>query len=418
MYKEIFSGESEGLEDCGLIGFDWSEGSDFLQLHYRKFMVTCVKRASFILFFLLTASFVYAAEPVRIGLTLGLTGKYSQMSDQQVKGFKLWERDVNRAGGILGRPVEVIVYDDGSSPQRARELYTRLIVRDRVDLLFAPYSSEITEAILPLAEKYGYPLLASGANADRLWQSGGKYLFGMWQPASKNAVGFLELLVLNNFKRVAIAHAEDSFSTDAAAGAKRWAERFGLKVVFFEGFGKETSSLNELVKMIKAGGPQALIVCGHLADAVGVRRSLKALKWYPRAYYGSGAALQAFYEELGPDADYTFSNSLWEHEGGPGCCEFYESFKDTYKEAPSYHAATAYAAGQIMEEAIKRAGVLNRDRIRDVLSSTDMLTIMGRYGVDKTGMQTKQFNLVIQWQMGKKEIVWPEQAKTGKAIFR
>jgi branched-chain amino acid transport system substrate-binding protein len=394
-------------------------GRDYLlQVRYRRFMATCVKRAAFILFFFLAASLVYAAEPIRIGLSLSLTGKFSRMSDQQFKGFKLWERDVNGRDGILGRPVQIIVYNDGSSPQKARELYERLIVKDKVDLLFAPYSSEITEQILPLAEEYGYPLLASGANADGLWRSGNRYLFGMWQPASTNAVGFLELLVLNNFKRVAIAYADDSFSTDAAAGTKKWAERFGLKVVFFENFREGASGRDELVKRIKAAEPQALIVCGHLVEAVDVRRSMKALKWYPRAYYASGAALEAFHEELGSDADYTFSNSLWEYGGGPGGREFYEAFLDAYKEAPSYHAATAYAAGQIMEEAIKRAGGLNREKIRDILSSTDMLTIMGRYGVDKTGMQTKQFNLVVQWQKGKKEIVWPEKAETGKAVFK
>jgi branched-chain amino acid transport system substrate-binding protein len=381
-------------------------------------MPTCLKNAAFILLFFMTASLVYAAQPVRIGLSLGLTGKFSQVSDQQLKGFKLWERDVNGKGGILGRPVQIIVYDDGSSPQNAKAFYERLIVKDKVDLLFAPFSSEITEEILPLAEKYGYPLLASGANADSLWQGGSRYLFGMWQPASKNAVGFLELLVLNDFKKIAIAYADDLFSVDAAEGAKKWAERFGLEVVLFEDFKRGTSSLDDLVERIKAAGTQALLVCGHLNEAVSMRRSLKALKWYPNAYYASGAALEAFHQELGQDADYTFSNSHWEYGGGPGCFEFYNLFTETYKEAPSFHAATAYAAGQIMEEAIKRAGSLKRKKIREILSSTDMLTIMGRYGVDKNGMQTKQFNLIIQWQKGKKEIVWPEQAKTGKAVFR
>ena len=374
---------------------------------------------SMVFSFLLSASFVFSAEPIRIGLSLGLTGKYSPMSDQQIKGFRLWERDVNRRGGVLGRPVKIIVYDDGSNPQRAMELYRRLILKEKVDLLFAPYSSEITEAVLPLAEEYGYPLLASGASADRLWQHGSKCIFGMWQPASKDAVGFLELLVLNNFRRVAIAFADDSFSTDAATGAKKWAERFGLDVVFFEGFGNGTASLDGFARRIKAAGPHALIVCGHFADAVSMRRSMNTIKWHPGAYYAlSGPALQAFYERLGPDADYTFSSSRWEYEGGPGCCEFYEAFSDTYKEAPSYHAATAYAAGQIMEEAIKRTGGLDRDKIRHILSTTDMLTIMGRYAVDRTGLQTKQFNLIIQWQKGRKEIVWPEEGRTAKPIFR
>ncbi len=368
--------------------------------------------------FPVSASFASSAEPIRIGLSLGLTGKYAPMSDQQIKGFRLWERDVNKRGGVLGRPVKVIAYDDGGSPQKAREIYRRLILKDKVDLLFAPYSSEITEAVLPIAEEYGYPLLASGASADRLWQRGPKYLFGMWQPASKDAVGFLELLVLNGFKKVAIVYADDSFSLDAAAGAQKWAERFGLNIVLSEGLGKSANAV-ALARRIRAASSQALIVCGHLDEAVTMRRALREINWYPDAYYStSGPALRTYYERLGAEADLTFSSSRWEYDGGPGCCEFYDSFTDTYKKAPSYHAATAYAAGQIMEEAIRKAGGLDRNRIRHILSATDMLTIMGRYSVDRTGIQMKQFNLIIQWQKGKKEIVWPQEARTAKPVFR
>ncbi|MCL5063180.1 MAG: amino acid ABC transporter substrate-binding protein [Nitrospiraceae bacterium] len=363
-----------------------------------------------------------ASEPIKIGLTLGLTGKYSEMSDMQMKGFRLWERDVNNKGGILGRKVQVIIYDDNSDSRIAKAFYEHLILRDKVDLVFGPYSSEITEAVLPVTEQYGYPVLAAGASADKLWQKSYRYVLGVYTPASKYVVGFLEMLVMNGFKDIAIVHADDSFSKDVASGAKKWAGRFGFNVLLFEGFKKGTKNLDDIAQKAKTSKAQTLIMCGHFDESVNMRLSLKNIGWYPKAYFASvGPTMQAFHERLGANADGVFSSSQWEHHGGlipPGCHEFYDSYIKTYGEEPSYHAATAYAAGQILGTAVKKAESLDRDKIRDILSAMDTMTIIGRYGVDRTGMQIKHFNLITQWQNGKKEIVWPEELRTAKPVFK
>lgn len=365
---------------------------------------------------------VNASEPIKIGLTLGLTGKYSEMSDMQMKGFRLWERDVNNKGGILGRKVQIIIYDDNSDSRIAKAFYEHLILRDKVDLVFGPYSSEITEAVLPVTEQYGYPVLAAGASADKLWQKSYRYVFGLYTPASKYTVGFLEMLVMNGFKDIAIVHADDSFSKNIASGVKKWAGRFGLNVLLFEGFKKGTKNLDDIAQKAKTSKAQALIMCGHFDESVNMRLSLKNIGWYPKAYFASvGPAMQAFHERLGANADGVFSSSQWEHHSRlnlPGGHEFYDSYIKTYREEPSYHAASAYAAGQILATAVKKAESLDRDKIRDILSVMDAMTIIGRYGVNRTGMQIKHFNLIIQWQNGKKEIVWPEEIRTAKPVFK
>jgi len=363
-----------------------------------------------------------ASEPIEIGLTLGLTGKYSEMSNIQMKGFKLWEDHVNSKGGILGRKVRLVIYDDKGDPRIAKALYEHLILRDKVDLVFGPYSSEITEAVLPVTEQYGYPVLVAGASSDRLWQKGYEYVFGVYAPASKYAAGFLEMLAMNGYRDIAIVHADDSFSKDVASGAKKWALRFGLNVLLFEGFKKGTKNLDDMAQRVKASRAQVLIVCGHFDEAVNMRLSLKNIKWQPKAYYASvGPVIRKFLDVLKADANYVFSSSQWEHHGSstpPGCHEFYSSYTKAYKEDPSYHAAVAYAAGQILETALKRSGNLDRNRLRDILSAMDTMTIIGRYGVDRTGVQIKHFNLIIQWQKGKKEIVWPEDLRTAKPVFK
>lgn len=381
----------------------------------RRFFVPIL-----LFFLMLSSSYADAAEPIKIGLSLGLTGKYSEMSDMQIKAFKLWERDINSRGGILGRKVNLIIYDDKSEPQTAKSLYEYMITKEKVDLLFAPYSSELIEAIAPATEKYGYPIITTGASADRLWQKGHKYLFGLYTVASRNTVGFLEMLVRYGFENVAIVYADDTFGQSVANGTKYWAEKFGLKVLMFSRVKQGSKDLVAAVNKAKESNVQVLIACGLFNEAVDVRLALKKTGWDPKAFYASvGPALNAYYEKLGRDADYTFSTSQWEpHSKFPGSEAFYESFMKSYGQIPSYQAANAYAAGELLEKAIKKTGSLDRKQIRDMLSAMDAMTIIGSYGVEKTGRQTRHSPLIIQWQHGKKEIVWPEYLSTTKPLFR
>ncbi|MBA4348426.1 MAG: hypothetical protein C0415_00340 [Thermodesulfovibrio sp.] len=379
-------------------------------------------RKIFIILFIFSLLASTAEATIKIGLTLGLTGKYSEMSDKQMKGFKLWERDVNSRGGILGKKVRVIIYDDKSEPRTAKAIYEHLILKDHVDFLFSPYSSEITEAILPVTEKYGYPILISGASADRLWQRGYKYIFGVYTPASRYTEGFIEVVATHGFTKVAIVYADDPFSEDSANGTKKSAEMSGLKVLLFEKFRKGAQRLEALAEKIKSFDARVLIVCGHFNEAVDILLSLKKIRWHPMAYYATvGPATRAFYNRLQADAEYVFTTSHWVHQNisdSPDSRAFYESYLKVYDEEPSYHSATAYAAGEILEAAIKKTRGFFKDKIRDNLFIIETSSIIGRYGVDKTGRQIKHLPFVIQWQNGEKEIVWPEEKRTAKPMFR
>lgn len=381
----------------------------------RKFVLLLLNLGLFCLL-----SPVYAAEPVKICLSLGITGRYSEMSDMQMKGFRLWEHNVNKNGGLLGREAKVIIYNDKSDPLTAKSIYEDIILKEKCDFVFGPYSSQITDAVAPITEKYQYPLLTSGASADRLWQKGYRYIFGVYTTASRYTTGFLELITVSNLNNIAIVYADDIVSMDIAEGTIKWAERFGLKIVLKEGFKKGTRDLKYIAQKVRDSSADVLIVCGHLDESLDMKTSLKEIGWQPKVYYATaGPATQDYYNKLGINANYTFSSSHWEpYIGFPGSREFTDSFIKQYNEMPSYHAATAYAAGQILETAIKKVKSLDREKIRNTLSTMDTITIIGRYGVNRTGMQIKHFNLIIQWQKGKKEIVWPEELRTAKPVFK
>jgi branched-chain amino acid transport system substrate-binding protein len=360
-----------------------------------------------------------AQQPIKIGVSLGLTGQFAEMSNELQKGFELWAQNVNHANGVLARPVRVIVKDDQSDPARAASIYRELITRDDVDFLFAPYSSLITEAVLPIAEKNDMPLLIAGAAADRLWAKGYRNAIGIYTPASKFTVGFLELLVLNDLDGITVVYADDPFSVDLAVSARKWARRFGLKVIDFERFKKGTQDLEPLALKTKENRSQVLMVCGHMNEAIHMSMALERIGWRPKAFYASvGPALQGFYERSGPEAEAVFGTSLWEPRANyPGAQKFNQQFIEKFDSVPGYHAGLAYAAGQVLAKAVAEAGSIDKEKVRKALYKLDVMTIIGRFGVDKDGKQVRQHTFIIQWQNGQKELVWPDQIKTADPKF-
>lgn len=356
--------------------------------------------------------------PIIIGGSLGLTGKYEKLSLMQRRGFELWQKQINQNGGLLGRKIELIIEDDQSDKRRVAGIYQDLLERRKVDLLFAPYSSGLTHAIMPVIESHNIPLIASGAAADMLWEQGYKNLFGLFIPASRYAVGFLEMIALNGVTEVAIVNADDLFSRAIATGAKKWAEDFGLEVKLLKEFKKGERNLQTVAEAVSALSPKALIVCGHYNESVDMLQALKQVENRPQLYFATiGPTLDKFQQELGEMAEGVFSSIQWSSRAVHRKKDqeiFLKPFISTYGVEPSYHAAQAYAAGQILAAAITENQSLDHDALRGTLSSFHTLSIIGRYGVDFTGRQVRHFALNSQWQDGKLEVVWPTKLATAQ----
>lgn len=371
---------------------------------------------------LFSALRVEADGDIKIGVSVGLTGKYAEMADMQKKAYLLWEERINKNGGLLNKKIKMIIEDDKSDNEVAKNIYNRFILKDKLDFVIGPYSSGITGAIMPIAEKSGYPVIAAGGASDTLWHKGYQYIFGIFIPASRYAVGFLEMVAMNGINDIAIVYADDPFSLSIANGTKKWGTKFGLNVIFFEGFKKGTRDLTALASKVKSANAAALVVCGHFNESVDMMESFKKIKWRPNNYFATvGPALPAFQQKLGKDAEMVFSSSQWEPEVKYRPDDqkiFLQPFRKKYNIKPSYHAAVAFAACQILETAIKKTHSLDRQKIRDVLASMDAMSIIGRYGVDNSGMQIKHFPINVQWQNGVKKVVWPEEIAKAAPLIR
>ncbi len=369
---------------------------------------------------LLPLSGTIASEPLVLAASLSLTGHYVELGKMKERAYRLWAEDVNRRGGILGRPVKLLIVDDQSDRERTRQLYTDFATKHKADFFLGPYSSELTDVAAEVAETYQYPILASGASANSLWDKNRKYLFGVYVTSDRYTIGFLELLVRHGINHVAIVAGKEPFSQGILAGSLEWAKRFGLNMVQTGVFTSGEMDIEEGIRAAHASGAEALLIAGHFKDSVNATHVLKKISWKPKAFFATvGPALDNYGDDLGKDAEFTFSCSQWEPSlSYPGAREFAKTFVERYNMQPSYHAATAYAEGEILESSIVKANSFDRRKVRDKMQVLDVITIIGRYGVDKDGRQIRHFTTTVQWQNGKKQIVAPKELKTADPIWR
>ena len=361
-----------------------------------------------------------SSESVKIGLSLSLTGKYSPMGKAQEQGYRLWEADINNQGGILGKKVSLIIIDDKSEVERIYEIYEELINKHKVNFLFGPYSSPLSMAAIKVSKKYDYPIFIGGAASDSLWDNGFDGAFGVRPLASKYANGFLNIMSENNLKEASVFYTDDEFSVSVARGVERSFDFVGFKLTNYEGFKKGTIDLTKLAQKVKDKGGQVVILCGHFDESVNMIKAFNSINYKPKAFYATvGPAAADFYKILGKDAEFVFTTTFFdERVNWPKSKEFIRKYKKLYKKSPDYQSAFAYATGQIFEEAIKTSNSFDNKKLKETLhNGLNIVTIVGNYMIDKQGRVISNTSMIIQWQNGKMEIVWPKKLRTAKEVL-
>lgn len=360
-------------------------------------------------------------KPVRIGATVSLEGKYSEPSVMIQGGYKLWESQVNKRGGLLGRPVKLILYDDKSDEKLVRQFYEKLIKEDKVDLIFSPYGTPLTLVASEVSEKHGYLMLASAASGEKIWERGYKNVFGMYATADRYFIGLLDLMARNGFKSVAVLYENSSFNIDVAAGIESWAKQFGIKVVFSKGYKTGKTDLPGLLSEAGAVNPDAILLSAYPADGYELLRLMEQAKYRPKVV---GITIVSsspnFHKEAGNMSEGVFGPSQWEPDERipfPGTKDFIKDFSSFTGNMPTYHAGSAYSSCQIIEKAINYTNSVDNHKIRDFISTLDTVTVIGRFKVDHSGKQIGHNPILIQWQNGEKEIVYPTKMQTAPPKF-
>jgi branched-chain amino acid transport system substrate-binding protein len=358
-------------------------------------------------------------KEVLVGGAISQTGRFAEPAGRQVNTIKMWVEEVNGRGGLLGHKINLVLLDDKSDTQTAVKLYEKLITEDKVDLLLAPYSSAITEAVANINERYKMPFVAYGAASSPIWEKGRKYIFSIVAIAEDYQKGSLHLAKQIGVKKVAIIGEDSLFPRQSGIGAKQWADKLGLEVVLQENYPQKQTDFTALLQKVKAAGAEAIMSNSYFADAAAQVRQMRELNLNFKLFSGTvGPGLPKFAEQLGNTAEYVLGFSQWEPVPDilkhPGMKEFVAEYEKRYGEKPNYHAGGAYGALQVTEAALKKAGSFDSEKLREAFASIDVTTAFGRYKVNDKGMNEHE-GITFQILDGQRRVVYPEKWAETKA---
>jgi branched-chain amino acid transport system substrate-binding protein len=357
-----------------------------------------------------------AAEPppIRIGAVLSMTGKYAPLAEWIRQGYVLCQKDLNAQGGLLGRKVELTVYDDTGEFDVAVRLYEKLITVDKADVLLGPVTSLITDASANLTESAGKVMVAPLATSAAIWDRGRKYLFMVRSPAEVYLEGFLDLAQKNGIKTIAFINEDNSFTNSAIKGALELAKKKGMKAVLHEQYAQGTTDFRKILAKVKAEKPDALALSTFLLDVHAITAQMKEMDVNVKML-GTTVGTDRMLSKEGEDV---YGASQWEPTlPYPGAKEFIEAYKKEFKAEPGDVAAGAYASCQVLAEAVRRAKTVDSYKVREQLVKLRTKTVFGDYAVDERGSQIGHKLVVAQWQNGRWLVVWPEELAVIKYRF-
>lgn len=392
------------------------------------------------------AAFGAATRTVVIGFTASQTGKLNVEGIRQINGVNLWVEHVNAAGGIPladGTLVKVAAkfYDDESNKSRVQELYTKLISGDKADFLISPYSSGLADAAAVIAQQQNKIMITAGAASDSTYKKGYTLVYQVYTPASRYLTGAVDLLMKcePGAKKLAIVNEKDKFSTDVVVELKKHAEAKGFKVVLFEGYDTGTADFAPFINKIPPD-TDAIMGGGHFSDTSTFARQLHEKGSRAKMVALLVAPPEPKFAELGEAAVGVIGSSQWEPLAqyseetakaggmewyGPGVADFTALYQAKFHEEPSYHSAGGYAAGLMLEKAIKDCGSTDTEKVKAALDAMNLMTFYGRLSFIVTpeshGLQKGHDMIYIQWQKAAdgslvKRLIWPEEAGIADTI--
>src|SRR5919112_1344715 len=359
--------------------------------------------------------------PITIGISLPLTGDFSQPGTQAKRGYEVWKDMVNEQGGILGRDVELKITDDASNQDTVVADYTRLISQDKVDLVLGTFSSLLNYPASAVAEKNKMVFVEPAGGAERMFTRGFKYLF-FAQPAtaSRQADIFVEwikgLPADQRPKTAAYPTQDDPFAAPVIQSMQRQLEALGVQTVFSSTYPADTANFQAIASQLAQKKPDLIAQGAVFEDGVGLVRSLKQLDYSPKMMFQTSAPSNAAQYSDGVGVGSTegvFYTVSWHQdaktEKNP---EFVAGYKAAYANAdPAEDAADAYATAEVLAAAVTAVGSLDQAKLKDWLHANQVQTILGPLSWEATGEPKGKF-LLAQWQSGKAQVVAPAEAAT------
>lgn len=372
------------------------------------------------------------ASRLNVGMVASLTGPFQGQGRQALEGVAAWVRKANEAGGVyVGShdtrlTVQLNYYDDQSSPRVARELTEKLVLVDQVDLLLGPYSSVLTLAVAPVAERFHRVLWNHGGASDHIYDQGFRWVVGILAPASSYFIGVIDTVNDRDpsASKVAILHsANGSFPQAVASGAESRALQRGFQPAFVGRY-RSPAELPSLIRQLEEMEPDIILGVGRIEDDLLLAKHILHGRTGAKAIALVAAGIGQFKEDLGGEATGFLGPSQWEPgaayvpDYGPSAEELAKVLEVPGQMGGDYTMAQAYAAGLVAQRCVEEAGTLENGALRDVAGRLDFPTFYGRFKIDpETGRQVGRSVVTVQWQGGQKVVVWPRELRQGDLVY-
>ena len=353
-----------------------------------------------------------AQEPIKIGFGVSLTGGLASSGKAHLMSKQIWAEEINAKGGLLGRPIKLVYYDDQTNAATVPGIYAKLIDVDKVDLLMG-HATNLIVAAMPIIierKKLVMVLLALGSNAEfkypRYFQSAA---FG---PDSKGVLSNNFLAVAKSLapepKTVALVGADAEFSNNVLIGARENAKKYGLKIVYDRSYPPATVDYTPIMRAIQATSPDVVLVASYPPDSVGIVRAATEIGLKTQLFGGAMVGMQyaSLMQQLGEKLNRVVNYHLYVPSAKmnfPGIEAFLKKYQAQAKEAGTdplgfYQPPFAYAAMQVLEQAIKATGSLNDDKLASYIHNNAFNTIVGEIRFNELGEWATARMLLVQFQ--------------------
>ena len=407
-------------------------------------MVKAWARAAALVAALVVAAAAHAAEPIKIGCSMALTGGVAAIGKQVLAALEIWKDDVNAKGGLLGRPVELDYYDDQSNPSNVPPIYTKLMEVDKVDLLIGPYATNMVAPAIPVVAAHNMTtigILANAANSKFHYPRYFSMLSSGPEPEKSFSNGFFALAMQHKdeLKTIALVGADAEFAQNAIAGTRENLKTLPFTTVFDRSYPPSTTDFTPILRAIQATNPDIVYAAAYPPDSVGIVRAANEIGLTPKMFGGTliGLTITAVKMQLGPLMNGIVNTDAFLPAQSVMTPEL-KHMLDAYAAVAAKEgidplgyalAPFGYAAGQVLGDAVTATQSLDQDKIAQYIHANEFKTVVGAISFGPDGEWTKsgQFETQFQHVTGHtldqfrdathEAVVWPDEKKTGDFIF-
>ena len=385
-----------------------------------------------------------SGEPIRIGLGMALTGGLAAVGKSGLLAMQIWAENVNAKGGLLGRPVRLIFYDDQSNPSTVPGIYTKLIDVDKVDLVISGYATNMVAPAMPIVMQKGrlfFGLFSLGINVEYKYPKYFSMLVFGPDPKPEFSKGWFEIAMAQDPRpqTVALVTADAEFGRNALDGARQNVKKHGLKTVYDRAYPPTTVDFTPILRAVQATNPDIVYVASYPPDTVGLLRTINEIGLKTNMFGGAlvGVATAALRQQLGPLLNGIVVGELWEPAPTMNVPGIWEFLKQYQAKAPAegvdplgyFLPPFAYAEMQVLEQAIKAVGSLNEDKLAEYMHTHPFQTIVGEITFGPDGEWTEPRPIFVQYHSikgndldqfrddSRVRILYPAKYKTGDLIW-